>query len=158
MTIFSLLLLNLTCLILWTNQPFIGNDSDSMALRVGWIGLGVMGSSMCSHIIRAGFPTVVFSRTQAKAQPLLDLVRRNQSPLVDWLLSSSLLNVTNTKGAKWAASASDVAAQSDVVFSIVGFPSDVKAVFEGVLASMQPGVLLGVLVDIIIDIIIIITL
>ena len=41
-------------------------------IKIGWIGTGVMGASMVGHLIDAGFSATVFSRTQAKAQPLLD--------------------------------------------------------------------------------------
>ncbi|XP_020215786.1 probable 3-hydroxyisobutyrate dehydrogenase-like 1, mitochondrial [Cajanus cajan] len=92
--------------------------------RLGWIGTGVMGHSMCAHLIRAGYSLTVFNRTLAKAQPLVDL------------------------GAHLAASPNAVAARSDVVFSIVGYPSDVRSVLldpaTGALAALRPG---GVLVD-----------
>jgi mRNA-degrading endonuclease HigB of HigAB toxin-antitoxin module len=73
--------------------------------NIGWIGTGVMGSSMCGHLIDAGFRATVYTRTKSKAQPLLD------------------------KGAAWAESPRAVAEQSDVIFSIVGFPSDVRETF-----------------------------
>lgn len=91
--------------------------------RVGWIGTGVMGSSMCGHLIAAGFSATVYSRTRAKAEALI------------------------AKGASWAATPKAVAENSDVVFSIVGFPSDVREVMlgaEGALAGSPPG---SVLVD-----------
>ena len=44
--------------------------------RIGWIGAGVMGASMCGHLIRAGFAATVFNRTKAKAEPLLAAVAR----------------------------------------------------------------------------------
>ena len=44
----------------------------STTLRVGWIGTGVMGLSMAGHILKAGFPLTVYSRTRSKSQPLLD--------------------------------------------------------------------------------------
>ena len=84
--------------------------------RVGWIGTGVMGLSMCGHIINAGYRTTVFNRTKARAQPLLD------------------------RGAAWAASPKEVAAQSDVVFTMVGFPQDVRDVYlspSGVLSAAR---------------------
>nr|XP_034918163.1 probable 3-hydroxyisobutyrate dehydrogenase-like 1, mitochondrial isoform X1 [Populus alba] len=92
--------------------------------RVGWIGTGVMGRSMCGHLIKAGYKVTVFNRTLSKAQPLIDMgARLAQSPLA-------------------------VASQSDVVFSIVGFPSDVRSVLldstSGALPGLRPG---GVLVD-----------
>ena len=91
--------------------------------RIGWIGTGVMGSSMCGHLIKTGFSATVYSRTQAKAQPLIDA------------------------GAQWAESPRAVAEQSDVVFSIVGFPEDVRAVMlgeQGALAGCENG---NILVD-----------
>jgi 3-hydroxyisobutyrate dehydrogenase len=91
--------------------------------KVGWIGLGVMGSSMCGHLIDRGFAATVFTRTKSKAEVLLK------------------------KGAAWAGSPKAVAEQSDVIFSIVGFPSDVREVMlgaEGALAGSEPG---NVLVD-----------
>ncbi len=91
--------------------------------RIGWIGTGVMGTSMCGHLIAAGFSATVFNRSRDKAQSLLD------------------------KGAKWADSPKAVAEASDVVFSIVGFPSDVRAVIlgpDGALAGCRAG---SVLVD-----------
>lgn len=75
--------------------------------RIGWIGTGVMGVSMCGHLLAKDCPVTVFSRTKAKAQPLLD------------------------KGATWAVSPRAVAERSDVVFTMVGFPADVREVYLG---------------------------
>ncbi|XP_056698196.1 probable 3-hydroxyisobutyrate dehydrogenase-like 1, mitochondrial [Spinacia oleracea] len=75
--------------------------------KVGWIGTGVIGRSMCAHILEAGYKLTVFNDTISKAQPLLD------------------------QGAHLATSPAEVAAQSDVVFTIVSFPSD------GVLSLLQ---------------------
>ena len=89
--------------------------------RVGWIGTGVMGRSMCGHLLAAGFATTVFNRSKEKAKDLLD------------------------KGARWADTPKAVAEASDVVFSIVGFPEDVRAVTlgpEGSLAGAKPGAIL----------------
>lgn len=86
--------------------------------RVGWIGTGVMGLSMCGHVMSKGFDCTVYSRTQSKAQPLLE------------------------RGAKWADSPKAVAARSDVVFTMVGFPPDVRECHLGVngtLAGVRPG-------------------
>ena len=91
--------------------------------RIGWIGTGVMGTSMCSHLIEKGFSATVYNRTQDKAKRLLD------------------------QGAQWAAGPREVAQVSDVVFSIVGFPADVRQVIlgeNGALAGCQSG---NVLVD-----------
>ncbi|PPD83428.1 hypothetical protein GOBAR_DD19641 [Gossypium barbadense] len=92
--------------------------------RLGWIGTGVMGRSMCAHLINAGYSLTVFNRTLSKAQPLVDM------------------------GARLAQTPHDLAAQSDVVFSIVGYPSDVLQVLldpvNGALSGLRPG---GILVD-----------
>jgi len=91
--------------------------------KIGWIGTGVMGSSMCGHLIDKGFAATVYTRSKEKAQPLLD------------------------KGATWADSPKAVAEQSDVVFAIVGFPNDVRQVFlgeDGALAGSKDG---NILVD-----------
>ncbi|KAI4347057.1 hypothetical protein L6164_007906 [Bauhinia variegata] len=92
--------------------------------RLGWIGTGVMGQSMCAHLIGAGYKLTVFNRTLSKAQPLVDM------------------------GAQLAQSPHAVASQSDVVFSIVGYPSDVRSVLldpnSGALSGLRSG---GVLVD-----------
>jgi 3-hydroxyisobutyrate dehydrogenase len=91
--------------------------------RVGWIGTGVMGASMCGHLLEAGFSTTVFNRTRAKAEALL------------------------ARGARWAEDPQAVAAASDVIFTMVGYPADVRAVIlgpRGALAGCRPG---AVLVD-----------
>ncbi len=93
------------------------------SLRIGWIGTGVMGLSMAGHLQAAGWPLTIYSRTRSKAAPLLD------------------------KGAQWADSPRAVAAASDVVFSIVGFPADVEEVMlgeNGALSGLAPG---GILCD-----------
>lgn len=91
--------------------------------RLGWIGTGVMGASMCGHLLRAGYALTVYNRSRAKAEPLL------------------------AAGAQWADSPKAVAEASDVVFSIVGYPADVRQVIlgaDGALAGSKAG---NVLVD-----------
>ncbi|MBN1394942.1 MAG: NAD(P)-dependent oxidoreductase [Pirellulales bacterium] len=86
--------------------------------RIGWIGAGVMGAAMCGHLLRAGFAATVFNRTKSKAVPLLEA------------------------GAVWADDPRAVAEASDVIFTIVGFPADVREVVlgpNGVLAGCKPG-------------------
>ncbi|MGD2047139.1 MAG: NAD(P)-dependent oxidoreductase [Gemmatimonadota bacterium] len=91
--------------------------------RIGWIGLGVMGRSMCGHLIDKGFSATVYTRTRSTADSVIE------------------------KGAEWADSPKAVAEKSDVVFSIVGFPSDVREVIlgdDGALAGCESG---NVIVD-----------
>ena len=75
--------------------------------RVGWIGTGVMGASMCGHVMARGFAVTLHTRTRAKAEPLL------------------------ARGAAWADAPRAVADASDVVFTMVGFPDEVRAVYLG---------------------------
>lgn len=88
---------------------------------IGWIGTGVMGASMCGHLLQAGYSVTVFSRTKAKAHPLLE------------------------RGASWADSPRAVAEQSTVIITMVGFPRDVREGYfgsEGILAGAGPGSIL----------------
>ncbi|MEW6719196.1 MAG: NAD(P)-dependent oxidoreductase [Thermodesulfobacteriota bacterium] len=86
--------------------------------RVGWIGAGVMGLSMCGHLLAKGYAVTVYSRTMEKALPLID------------------------KGASRAESPAAVAEASDALFTMVGSPADVREVYlgpKGVLAGARPG-------------------
>ena len=91
--------------------------------KVGWIGTGVMGTSMCKHVLAAGFAVTAYNRSRDKLAPVLEA------------------------GATEAGSPKEVAAGSDVVFSIVGYPRDVREVTlgpEGSLAGAKAG---SILVD-----------
>jgi 3-hydroxyisobutyrate dehydrogenase len=91
--------------------------------RIGWIGTGVMGHSMCSHLLGKGYKATVYNRSKDKASGLLQL------------------------GAAWGETPAKVAQASDVVFAIVGFPRDVREVFlgaDGALAGAKAG---SILVD-----------
>lgn len=87
-------------------------------MKIGWVGTGVMGNAMCGHLLDAGHHLFVSNRTQSKTDNLV------------------------TKGAKWCDTPADVAANSDIIFSIVGFPTDVESVFmgeQGILAGAKHG-------------------
>jgi len=91
------------------------------ALRIGWIGTGIMGASMCGHLMAAGHLATIFTRTRARAEPLL------------------------ARGAVWADTPRAVAAATDVVFTMVGYPADVREVVlgpEGALTGAAPGTIL----------------
>ncbi|XP_037426831.1 probable 3-hydroxyisobutyrate dehydrogenase-like 3, mitochondrial [Triticum dicoccoides] len=94
------------------------------ATRVGWIGIGVMSGAMAARLLAAGFAVTAYARTPAKAGALV------------------------AAGARLADSPASVAAASDVVFTMVGNPGDVRSVVldaaSGALAGLRPG---GVLVD-----------
>jgi 3-hydroxyisobutyrate dehydrogenase len=73
---------------------------------------------MCGHLVAAGHQVTVFSRTRQKAQPLVD------------------------RGAEWAGSPGEAVAGADFVFSMVGFPADVREVYfgeGGVLGALRAG-------------------
>ncbi|MDY5429894.1 NAD(P)-dependent oxidoreductase, partial [Desulfovibrio sp.] len=92
-------------------------------LRLGWIGTGVMGHAMAGHLLASGYPLTVYNRTKARAEGLLAC------------------------GARWADTPQEVARNSDVVFSIVGYPRDVEEVMlgeQGALSGLAEG---GILCD-----------
>ena len=76
-------------------------------MKIGWIGTGVMGRSMAGHVQAAGHELYVHNRTKAKAEELLK------------------------KGATWCDSPAETAAKSEILFSIVGLPSDVEETYLG---------------------------
>jgi 3-hydroxyisobutyrate dehydrogenase len=91
--------------------------------KVGWIGTGVMGSAMAGHVLRRGYALTVYTRTRAKAEGLL------------------------AEGAAWADSPRRLAEQCDVVFTMVGFPADLRQVTlesEGIIHGLRDG---GLFVD-----------
>lgn len=86
--------------------------------KLGFIGTGVMGSGIINNLLKANYEINVYTRTESKAEPLLK------------------------KGAKWLSSPKDVAENSDIIFSMVGFPQDVKDVYfkdNGVFAGLTEG-------------------
>ena len=88
---------------------------------VGFIGTGVMGQSMAGHLIDAGYGLNVYNRTASKCKPLVEKVA---------ILKDS---------------PGEVASDSDIVITIVGFPKDVEQVYlepGGVIDRAKPGSLL----------------
>jgi 3-hydroxyisobutyrate dehydrogenase len=75
--------------------------------ELGFIGLGVMGASMASHLLEAGYRVRVTTRSPEKARGALE------------------------KGAIWADGPASIAAACDCVFTMVGYPSDVEEVYFG---------------------------
>ncbi len=86
--------------------------------RIGFIGTGVMGSSMAGHLLDSGYPLAVLNRTRERAEPLIE------------------------RGAVWHDTPRSLAEASDIIITIVGFPPDVEAVYlddDGVLAGAAEG-------------------
>jgi 3-hydroxyisobutyrate dehydrogenase len=89
--------------------------------RIGWIGTGVMGRSMCGHLMDHGYPVTVFNRSPENAAALIQ------------------------RGASWAETPAELACGTDVVFTMVGMPEDVRAVYfgeKGIFAGAVAGSLL----------------
>jgi len=87
---------------------------------IAFIGTGVMGASMAGHLLKAGAKVTVYNRTKSKADALV------------------------AAGAKWADSPAKAVAGAAIVFTMVGFPTDVEAVYlgpEGIIAASKPGTL-----------------
>ncbi|PRS64261.1 oxidoreductase [Bacillus pumilus] len=85
---------------------------------VGFIGTGVMGRSMAEHLMDAGYEVLVYTRTKAKADALIQ------------------------KGASWKPEVKEIAQHADAVITMVGYPSDVEEIYlgeEGLVAHAAPG-------------------
>lgn len=76
-------------------------------LKIGWIGTGVMGKSMCMKLLRRGHSVTVFNKTKSKATELIE------------------------NGATWLDSSEEIGRQSQLVFTIVGHQKDVEDVILG---------------------------
>lgn len=77
-------------------------------MKIGFIGLGIMGSRMAANLLKAGFDLTVFNRTKEKAEKLID------------------------NGAKWGNSIEETAQESDVLITMLSTPEIVaKMAFGG---------------------------
>ena len=86
--------------------------------NVAVIGTGIMGAPIAAHLLDAGFDVTVHNRTREKAEVLL------------------------ARGAHWADTPAEAAAQADVVLTMVGYPTDVEDVYlstEGLIRSAKKG-------------------
>lgn len=87
-------------------------------LSVAFIGTGIMGAPIAGHILDAGYPLTVYNRTPDKAAGLI------------------------SRGALWAETASEAAKDADVVFTMLGFPTDVEDIYlagDGLLQTAKEG-------------------
>lgn len=74
---------------------------------VAFIGTGVMGKSIVRHLLKENYTVHIFTRTAEKAQQLI------------------------TEGAKWHSTAAEAVRDASVIFTMVGYPSDVEEVYFG---------------------------
>jgi len=89
-----------------TTTPSAGSQNFEGG-AIGFIGLGVMGRSLAGHLLKAGYPLVVYSRTRASAESAI------------------------AAGAQWVASPAELAPRCRLIFTMVGFPADVEEVYLG---------------------------
>lgn len=100
-------------------KEFINLQPKDVA--VGFIGLGVMGSCIARHLQKAGYSLYVHNRSQHKLQTLVE------------------------SGAILCKDVATVAQHADILFSMVGFPKDVRDIYfgeQGILAHAKPGTVL----------------
>jgi 3-hydroxyisobutyrate dehydrogenase-like beta-hydroxyacid dehydrogenase len=89
-----------------------------VALKVGFIGLGIMGSRMAANLQAHGYKLIVFNRTRDKAEALL------------------------RGGATWGKTPAGVASEADVLFTMLANPETVEATALGnlgFLTALRPG-------------------
>ncbi|WP_261800564.1 NAD(P)-dependent oxidoreductase [Paenibacillus sp. PAMC21692] len=88
------------------------------ATKVGFVGTGVMGSSMAKHLLNGGYEVHIYTRTKEKAAELLEL------------------------GMVWHDSQGELASVCGAIITIVGYPSDVEDIYlskSGIIGSAKPG-------------------
>ena len=76
-------------------------------MKIGWIGTGIMGSSMAGHLQSSGHKLHVFNRTRQKADAILK------------------------QGGRWCESPADIMGKAEIIFTMVGTPADVEEVYLG---------------------------
>src|SRR5580704_13766094 len=87
-------------------------------MKIGFIGLGIMGSRMAANLQKGGHSVIVFNRTREKAESLL------------------------AEGARWGDSPAALASQVEVIFTMLAHPAAVEAAAsgqDGFLSRLAPG-------------------
>lgn len=85
---------------------------------IGFIGIGVMGSSMAARLLKAGYKVHAYTRSKEKAKALLE------------------------QGAVWEESPALLAPACKAIFTMVGYPADVEEVYfgpKGIIENSTPG-------------------
>ncbi|XVF26952.1 hypothetical protein REPUB_Repub14bG0064600 [Reevesia pubescens] len=101
-----------------SQAPDASSSQDKFSGRVGFLGLGIMGSPMAQNLIKAGCDVTVWNRTKSRCDPLISL------------------------GAKYRSSPEEVAANCDVTFAMLSDPEsaiDVACGKNGAVSGMVPG-------------------
>jgi len=92
-----------------------------MDKAIGWIGTGIMGNPMVLHLLNAGYKVNVNNRSKEKTDNLVK------------------------EGAVWYDTPAELTSNSDIVFTIIGYPKDVEAVYfgeHGIFSAVEPGMIL----------------
>ena len=85
---------------------------------IGFIGTGVMGRSMASHLMKKGYSLLVNNRTKSSADALIQ------------------------NGAVWKDNVADIAKEADIIITMVGYPKDVEEIYlgeKGILNNAKSG-------------------
>lgn len=85
--------------------------------KIGWIGTGVMGKSMCKHLINKGYELSIYNRTASKASELIDMGAKFLEPI-------------------------EIAKSCETIFLMLGYPRDVEEMVlgeKGILQHMKKG-------------------
>lgn len=101
-----------------TRSTAIEKVTLAPSVRIGWVGVGIMGAPLCEHLLREGYALTIHNRTKSKAEDLLK------------------------QGARWVDATADMIADADIIFTMLGFPNDVRDVYlakEGLLLKSRPG-------------------
>ncbi|CAM3337454.1 oxidoreductase [Vagococcus fessus] len=91
--------------------------------KIGFIGTGVMGASIVKYLLKADYTVTVYNRTKSKTDELVAL------------------------GATWAETPQEVTEKSDLIFSMVGYPSDVEEIYFGEMGIFKSEVKGKIIVD-----------
>lgn len=75
--------------------------------NIAFIGTGVMGASIVKHLLKAGHRVTIYTRTKSKAEELIAF------------------------GAIWADTPALASIEQDIIFTMVGYPTDVEDVYLG---------------------------
>lgn len=92
-------------------------------MKIGFIGTGVMGQSIVKHFLAANHQLTVYNRTKSKTDKLVEA------------------------GAHWRDTPEEVTKESEIIFSMVGYPSDVEEIYYGQQGIFSADVENKILVD-----------
>jgi len=99
-------------------QRLVRKIMDNNCKTIGFIGTGVMGKSMASHLLKAGYKVLVYNRTKSRTADLTE------------------------NGAIWKETVGEIAEESDVIITMVGYPQDVEDIYlsqNGILNRAKKG-------------------